>query len=89
MSTQDILNNEFILFGGKGGVGKTTCAVVTAIALVPKKTLVVSSDPAHSLGDSLGREIGDEIAHKAGKNLHIGIFAAPATNPATSNGITG
>jgi arsenite/tail-anchored protein-transporting ATPase len=61
MSTQDILNNEFILFGGKGGVGKTTCAVVTAIALVPKKTLVVSSDPAHSLGDSLGREIGDEI----------------------------
>jgi hypothetical protein len=33
--------------------------------------------------------LGNFPAHKAGKNLHIGIFAAPATNPATSNGITG
>jgi len=61
MTTQDILDNEFIVFGGKGGVGKTTCAAATAIALQPKKTLVVSTDPAHSLGDSLGQEIGDTI----------------------------
>jgi arsenite-transporting ATPase len=61
MTTQDILDNEFTVFGGKGGVGKTTCAAATAIALQPKKTLVVSTDPAHSLGDSLGQEIGDTI----------------------------
>ncbi len=61
MATRDILDNEFTLFGGKGGVGKTTCAAATAIALFPKKTLIVSTDPAHSLGDCLGQEIGDEI----------------------------
>jgi len=58
---RSILDNEFILFGGKGGVGKTTCAAATAIALLPKKTLLVSTDPAHSLADCLGQEIGDEI----------------------------
>lgn len=61
MSVKDILDKDFILFGGKGGVGKTTCAAATAIALLPKKTLLVSTDPAHSLGDCLGLEIGDEI----------------------------
>jgi len=61
MAVRDILDNNFILFGGKGGVGKTTCAAATAIALLPKKTLLVSTDPAHSLGDCLGQEIGDEI----------------------------
>ncbi len=62
MSTRDILDKQFILFGGKGGVGKTTCAAATAITLQPKKTLVVSIDPAHSLGDCLGQDIGDKIA---------------------------
>jgi arsenite/tail-anchored protein-transporting ATPase len=62
MSTRDILDKQFILFGGKGGVGKTTCAAATAIALLPQKTLLVSTDPAHSLGDCLGQEIGDKIA---------------------------
>jgi arsenite-transporting ATPase len=61
MVTRDILDNVFILFGGKGGVGKTTCAAATAIALFPKKTLIVSTDPAPSLGDCLGQKIGDEI----------------------------
>lgn len=61
MAIQDILNSNFILFGGKGGVGKTTCAAAIAVALLPKRTLVVSTDPAHSLGDCLGQKIGDEI----------------------------
>ena len=61
VAPRDILNNEFILFGGKGGVGKTTCAAATAMALLPKKTLIVSTDPAHSLGDCLGQQIGDEV----------------------------
>jgi arsenite-transporting ATPase len=61
MAIRDILDSNFILFGGKGGVGKTTCAAATAIALLPKKSLLVSTDPAHSLGDCLGQEIGDGI----------------------------
>lgn len=61
MTIQDVLNSNFVLFGGKGGVGKTTCAAATAFAQLPRKTLVVSTDPAHSLGDCLGQKIGDEI----------------------------
>lgn len=57
-----------LLFTGKGGVGKTTVAASTALAAARqgKRTLVVSTDPAHSLGDSFDGEIGSqptEIAH--------------------------
>jgi arsenite-transporting ATPase len=49
-----------ILFTGKGGVGKTTVAAATAVraARSGKRTLVMSTDPAHSLGDSFEMEIG-------------------------------
>lgn len=54
---------KLILFGGKGGVGKTTCASSAGFYLAKEgfKTLVISTDPAHSLSDSLGQRIGDEI----------------------------
>lgn len=49
---------QLLLFGGKGGVGKTTCAAATALCLAlnsPQSSfLLVSTDPAHSLADSLG-----------------------------------
>lgn len=50
---------QFILFGGKGGVGKTTCASATAIssALDGNKTLLISTDPAHSVGDVFKTEL--------------------------------
>ncbi len=77
---RNILDNELILLGGKGGVGKTTCAAVTAIALLPKKTLLVSTDPAHSLGDCLGQEIGDEITRvEQGENLYALEISADKT----------
>ena len=59
---------RLILFGGKGGVGKTTCAASTALSLAKEgfKTLVISTDPAHSLSDSLGQKIGDEIKEAKG-----------------------
>jgi len=77
---------KLILFGGKGGVGKTTCASSTGLYLAKEgfKTLVISTDPAHSLADSLGhkpqgnglasnsqsQKIGDEIKEIKGvKNL--------------------
>jgi arsenite/tail-anchored protein-transporting ATPase len=48
-----------VLVTGKGGVGKTTFASATAVhtARAGVKTLVVSVDPAHSLGDVLGRSL--------------------------------
>jgi len=71
MAIRNILHNELILFGGKGGVGKTTCAAATAIALLPKRTLLVSTDPVHSLVDCLGQEIGDEITRvERAENLY-------------------
>lgn len=59
MGLADLLQSEemrFILFGGKGGVGKTSCATAfaTRAARTGKRTLIISTDPAHSLGDSLG-----------------------------------
>ena len=63
---------KLILFGGKGGVGKTTCASSTGLYLAKEgyKVLVVSTDPAHSLSDSLGQKIGDEVKEVKGvKNL--------------------
>jgi len=50
-----------LLFTGKGGVGKTTVAAATAVraARAGHRTLVMSTDPAHSLGDSFDVEIGE------------------------------
>ncbi len=55
---------EYVLYGGKGGVGKTTMAAATALASArgDTPTLVVSTDPAHSLSDTLETEIPDEPA---------------------------
>lgn len=67
---RDVLKNglkedtlKLILFGGKGGVGKTTCASSTGIYLSSQgfKTLLISTDPAHSLADSLGQEFDSDI----------------------------
>jgi arsenite/tail-anchored protein-transporting ATPase len=51
-----------LLFTGKGGVGKTTVAAATAVRAARSglRTLVMSTDPAHSLGDSFEIEIGTQ-----------------------------
>jgi len=51
-----------VLFTGKGGVGKTTTAAATAALAARRglKTLVLSTDPAHSLADAFGVALTDE-----------------------------
>ncbi|RMD72581.1 MAG: arsenic-transporting ATPase [Cyanobacteria bacterium J149] len=51
-----------ILMTGKGGVGKTSVAAATGLkcAQMGHKTLVLSTDPAHSLADSFDMELGHE-----------------------------
>lgn len=50
---------SYVLYGGKGGVGKTTMAAATGLASASDgtSTLVVSTDPAHSLSDTYKTEI--------------------------------
>ena len=59
-----------VLFTGKGGVGKTSVAAATAVrcAAAGYRTVVMSTDPAHSLGDSFDIELGAE-ATKVARNL--------------------
>jgi arsenite/tail-anchored protein-transporting ATPase len=59
-----------ILYTGKGGVGKTSVAAATArrCAAAGLRTVVLSTDPAHSLSDSLEAELGPEPTH-VGTNL--------------------
>ncbi|MFC4407042.1 ArsA family ATPase [Haloarchaeobius iranensis] len=53
---------EYVLYGGKGGVGKTTMAAATGLASAADgtRTLVVSTDPAHSLSDTFETDIPSE-----------------------------
>lgn len=53
---------EFVLYGGKGGVGKTTCAAAHGLKLAREgtRTLVVSTDPAHSLSDVFETDLGGD-----------------------------
>ncbi len=71
-SSSFIENEELnlVFFGGKGGVGKTTCAAATALkkANHGKKTLVMSINPAHSLSDIFECSIGNKIT-EIGHNL--------------------
>ena len=59
-----LVDREVLFFGGKGGVGKTTCAAATALAAsqLGKRVLLVSTDPAHSTSDIFERPIGPEPA---------------------------
>ncbi|BAP60285.1 TRC40/GET3/ArsA family transport-energizing ATPase [Methanococcus maripaludis] len=65
---------KYIMFGGKGGVGKTTMSAATGIYCAEQglKTVVVSTDPAHSLKDSFEQSFGHEPTKVNGmENLYV------------------
>src|SRR5215207_1375507 len=69
---EEFPSTRYVFFGGKGGVGKTTAAASAALALLDsaragERVLLFSTDPAHSLSDSLGVEVGDRTAEVARK----------------------
>ena len=58
---------RLIIYNGKGGVGKTSVSVATALRLAQKghRTMLMSVDTAHSVGDSLDVRLGPEIVNVA------------------------
>ncbi|EIM07064.1 arsenite-translocating ATPase ArsA [Planococcus antarcticus DSM 14505] len=58
----DVSGTPFLFFTGKGGVGKTSTASATAVALADsgKRVLLVSTDPASNLQDVFGMELTNE-----------------------------
>ena len=65
-----LTSRKIVIFGGKGGVGKTTAAAAFALELAQanpeQRMLVFSTDPAHSLSDSFDEEIGEQKKSVAG-----------------------
>lgn len=64
------LQNKIVFVGGKGGVGKSTTTAAIAFQSAEKgsKTLLVSTDPAHNLGDIFNQKIGGKV-----KNISVNL----------------
>lgn len=64
---------RYIFFGGKGGVGKTTTAAAAGVrcAEAGLTTLIISSDPAHSLGDALRVDLSDGRMRRVDQDLPL------------------
>ncbi len=75
------MNARYLFFGGKGGVGKTTAASATALFLLHNSKrndsiLLFSTDPAHSLSDSLDVKVGNRLVEvKALRGRGATLFA--------------
>ncbi|WP_367130964.1 ArsA family ATPase [Saccharothrix sp. HUAS TT1] len=76
------MSARLLLFTGKGGVGKTTLAAATATALAAagRKALVVSTDPAHSLGDAFGVPLSGHVEEVDGAGSS-GVLHAVQVDP--------
>ena len=75
LSLQLFTGASLLFFGGKGGVGKTTAAAAVALRLAEedprRRVLLLSTDPAHSLGDVFRAEAGDTPRAIPGAPLNL------------------
>lgn len=64
---------RYVFFGGKGGVGKTSTSASVAVRCADAglSTLVISTDPAHSLGDALRYDLSDGCIHQVDDTIPL------------------
>ncbi len=74
---------RWVFFGGKGGAGKSTCAAAWALHAAAsrpaRRVLLLSTDPAHSIGDALGAAVTDEPSRVKGGPPNLFVREADAT----------
>jgi arsenite-transporting ATPase len=72
---------KFVFFGGKGGVGKTTVSSAYALKCAREglRTLVVSTDPAHSTSDVFDQQFDDDPREVEGEEHLYGMEVDPDT----------
>jgi arsenite-transporting ATPase len=84
LAIASLAGTRLLFVGGKGGVGKTTVAAAIALRLARMtpgaNILLLSTDPAHSLGDVLRTQASDAAGTVPGapRNLHVRELDAPA-----------
>jgi arsenite/tail-anchored protein-transporting ATPase len=83
LSSIDSDRLRLLLFGGKGGVGKSTCAAAASLALASaeqdRQVLLISTDPAHSLSDAFGVTWSDVPAAVPGATPNLFVRELDAT----------
>lgn len=81
MEPRPLLARRVVFFGGKGGVGKTTVASAFAVLSAERgdRTLLVSTDPAHSTSDMLETRLGPEATEVADRLWALEIDPAHET----------
>jgi arsenite-transporting ATPase len=93
LTMTSLAGTRLLFVGGKGGVGKTTVAAAIALRLArttrAANILLLSTDPAHSVGDVLGIQASDIEGPATGGpgNLHVRELDAPAALAAKRGGL--
>ena len=93
LTMASLAGTRLLFVGGKGGVGKTTVAAAIALRLArttrAANILLLSTDPAHSVGDVLGIQASDIEGPATGGpgNLHVRELDAPAALAAKRAGL--
>jgi arsenite-transporting ATPase len=88
LSSQPFANASLLFFGGKGGVGKTTVAAAVAMRLARadrrRRVLLLSTDPAHSLGDVFRATAGDTATAMPGAPPNLAVRELDAARALTA-----